>query len=908
MGMKGRWFRRRPSDEEMREELEAHVAMRAEHDGVDEAAARRRLGNRLQTREAMRRVWIAEWWDALGQDIRFTARSWRRQPGFALGALLVLALGLGASTALFAALDRVLFRPLPYANADGLVSVGWVTVPPRFEEFQAESMFDRFYLQEWDTTPAPFQSVTAMSQVSEPTADGTPPVVGSVTCATAGEQPEALRCSLVEHNFLRVLGVRVALGRDFAPEDDVRGTPWVAVISHALWVRRFGADTGVVGRTLSFEGPESVRPVRVIGVLPPDFEMPLQTRPLETADVLLPAQLRPLDPDNPFSTSIMTLARLRPDVTPERARLMLESRWPEGSGQLQPGSRFREEWRVRPLHDRRFGGAVRVAWLLVGAVAAFLLIACVNVTNLMLARIGERHREFGIRAAIGAGRMRLARLALAESLLLACAGGGIGLLVAVALLETFVAMAPPGIPGVADAALDLRVFVVAALLVVVTGTAVGVWPAISVFRVGAQHGLRATAASSPGARPRVRFALVTTQIALTLALLAGSALLLRSLWNVVNVPLGFDAGRVVTLTATLSNIRYPTVAQRTAFFDELIARAGATPGAVSVALSESPPPPLLPQIQLSGFEIEGRQAELDAPRLPIRIRRVTPHYLDTFRIPVVRGRSFQEADLAGEPVVVINESAARRLFAGAPALGGRIRHGLLTPGPPVLPVTGGQPVQPRWYTVVGVTVDVRNRQALTDEPGPEIYLVSRPGIWGARGHLSLRTTASSAEAAVFLRQIAADLDPRQLVTVRTGDELLTTLTAQPRFVTWLLTAFATLALLLAAAGLYSVASYLVTQRRRDIAVRMAVGAAPRDVAGHFVSEAGRWIIGGALLGCGLGWIGTRALQSQLYEVQALDPWSWAAAMLALALALVTAVFRPAYRAAHVDPIAALRAE
>jgi predicted permease len=894
------YVRRRPSDDEMREELESHLAMRAEHDRVDESVARRRLGNVLHTREAMRRVWIAQWWDELRQDAWFTWRSWRRQPGFALSAVLVLALGLGASTALFAALDRVLFRPLPYTDPDRLVSVGWVTVPPIFEEFRAESMVDRFYLQEWDTTPPPFESVTAMLQVSERADDGTS-VVGSHTCQTAEEQPDRLRCSLVEHTFLRVLGVRVALGRDFVPDDDMRGAPLVALISHALWVRRYGADPTVVGRTLSLERG-SLEQVRIVGVLPPGFEMPLRSAPLETADILLPARFRPRDPNNAFSTSIMTIARLAPDVTPERARLMLESQWPR---ELPPSlrDRFREEWRVRPLRDRRFGDAARVAWLLVSAVAVFLLIACVNVTNLMLARVGERRREFAVRAAIGAGRIRLARLALAESLLLALAAGGVGLLVAFALLKTFVAMAPPRVPGVADAAIDLRVFVVAALLVVVTGAVIGLWPAISVFRVGAQHGLRSTATSSPGARPRARFALVTMQIALTLALLGGSALLLRSLWNVINVPLGFDAERVVTLTARLTPVRYPTGEHRAVFYDELLARARAMPGVVSAALSESPPPPLLPVRLLSGIVVEGRPIEPTEPRPPVRVRSVTPRYLETFRIPVVEGRTFQESDAVGEPVVVLNESAGRILFAGERALGGRIRHGLLAPAPPVI---GGKPVQPPWYTVIGVIADVRNRQALTDEPSPEIHVAARPGMAGP--HLSLRTTTGPADAATFLRQIVADLDPRQLVTIQTGDELLTTLTAQPRFVTWLLTAFAALALLLAAAGLYSVAAYLVTQRRRDIGVRIAIGASPRDVARQVVGEAGRWIIGGALLGAVLGWISTRALQSQLYGVPALDPWSWMGALLALAVVLMIAVFRPAYRAAHVDPVAALRAD
>ncbi len=892
MGMKIRWFRRRPSDSEMREELEAHVAMRAEHDRMEEAAARRRLGNVLHTREAMRRVWIAEWWDALRQDARFTLRSWRRQPGFALGAILVLALGLGASTALFAALDRVLFRPLPYADPDRIVSVGSVAISPDGSQVaagMAESVVNTFYVQEWDAPPAPFQSVTAMVAL----------VPGIRNCQIAEGQPEGLRCDLVEHTLLRFLGVRVALGRDFAPEDDVREAPPAALISHALWVRRFGADPGVVDRTVSLERGSSLLQTRIVGVLPADFEMPF-----ETADILLPAHMRPLDPKSLFSTSLTVLARLRPDVTSDGASLMLGSQWPEMM-RLPPG--FRQEWRVRPVHDRRVGDAARVAWLLMGAVSVFLLIACVNVTNLMLARVGERRREFAVRAAIGAGRARLARLALAESLLLSLAAGALGLLVALALLETFVAMAPPGIPGVADAAIDLRVFAVAALLVVLTGTAIGVWPAVSVFRAGAMHGLRSTATSSPGARPGVRFALVTTQIALTLALLGGSALLLRSLWNVVSVPLGFNVERVVTMTAGLSRVRYPTVEHGAVFFDELLARARAMPGAVSVALSDSPPPPRSSGAVLQGWEVEGRPVEPDAPRPPIRIRSVTPHYFETLRIPAVRGRTFQEADWAGEPALVLNESAERMLLAGESAVGHRLRPG-------ALPYGGQRP----WYGVVGVIADTRNGRALTDEPSPEIYFLARPKRWGGPlattafaavgGHLSLRTTASPADTAAFLRQIVIDLDPRQLVTIETGDEQITLLTAQPRFIAWPLTTFAALALVLAAAGLYSVASYLVLQRRRDIGVRIALGAAPRDVAAHVVGEAGRWIVGGALLGCALGWIGTRALQSQLYEVEALDPWSWAGAVIALALALLTAVFRPAYDAAHVDPIAALRAE
>lgn len=894
MGLKPRWVRRRPSDDEMREEIEWHVAMRAEHDGAGEAAARRRLGNMLQTRERMRGVWIAEWWDALWQDAHFTWRSWLRQPGFAVGAIAVLALGLGASTALFAALDRVLFRPLPYVDPERLVSVGQVTVPLVYER-QTETLSDEFYVREWAAPPAPFESVTTILGSPGP-------------CPIADDQPEDLRCLRVEHNLLRVLGVRVALGRDFAPEDDLRGAPAVALISHALWIRRFGADPGAVGRTLRLDvagallAAPSLLQARIIGVLPAGFEAPF-----DIADILLPAQMRPVDATDRQIASYSVLARLRAGVTPERAAQMLASGWPEGMRPLFPG--FREEWRVRPLHERRVGEAARAAWLLVGAVAIFLLIACVNVTNLMLARVGERRREFALRAAIGAGRARLARLALAESLLLALAAGGIGLAVAFALLETFVGMAPAGMRGVADASIDLRVFVVAALLVVITGTAVGVWPAVSVFRAGALGGLRSTTPSSAAARPRLRFALVTTQIALTLALLGGSALLLRSLSNVVNTPLGFDADRVVTLTATLSRVRYPTAESSAAFFEELLARARAMPGVVSVAMSNAPPPPLLSSAR-APVEAEGRPAEAKALPPAVRFRSVTPHYFETFRIPVVRGRTFQDADLAGAPAVVLNESAARTIFAGERELGRRIRFARL---PAVSPIPGFTIRNP-WYTVVGVTADVRNADAITDAPNPEIYLLTPPGRWVAHlptapgGSLALRTTASPAAAAAYLRQVVSDLDSQQLVTIQTGEEILMTATAQPRFVTSLLTAFAVLALLLAAAGLYSVASYLLLQRRRDIGVRVAIGASPRAAAGALVGEAGRWVVGGALIGCALGWSGTRALESQLYGVDALDPWAWTAALTALSLVLVTAVFRPAYRAAHMDPVAALRSD
>jgi predicted permease len=833
---------------------------------VDVSAARRRLGNVLRTREAMRRVWVARWWDALRQDALYTWRSWRRRPAFAVAAVLVLALGLGSSTALFAALDRVLFRPLPYAEPDRVVSVGIMTSGPFG---RVEVMPDKGYLQAWRTTPAPFEAVTSTAGVE--------------MCDIAETQPEQVRCARVEHNVLRALGVSVVAGRDFAPEDDVRGAPAVALISHGLWVRRYGADARITERTLSLDSTEAplIR-VPIAGVLPADFEMPL-----EHADILLPAQQRPVDPDQPQVRALQAFARLKPDITPESAERMLTPQLREMVA-FMPWPAPGAAWKVRPIRDRRAGDAARAAWLLAGAVAVFLLIACVNVVNLMLVRVTERQREFAVRAAIGAGTIRLARLTLAESLLLSVVAGGLGLLLAFALLRTFVAVAPAGIPGIADASIDTRVFVVAVLLIVVTGIAIGLWPAISVLKVG---GLRSTSAWSCGARPRVRFALVTTQIALTLALLGGSALLLRSLWNVVSIPLGFSQERIVTLAVGLSATRYPTPERRSAFFEELLARAGGTPGALSATLSSAPPPLGVTLVDLT-IDVEGRSVPPGTRQPAIRIREVTPGYFETFRIPVISGRRIADTDRGGEPAVVLSKSAERILFAGEEAVGRRIRF--MPKGP--------------WHTVVGVAADIRNGQSVIDAPAPEAYLAARRDSWRAEGHLALRTMAGPADAAAVLRHIVAELDPLLPATIQAVDEQVARLTERPRFIASLLSAFAALALLLAAAGLYSVVSYLVAQRSRDIGVRMAIGASPRDVAQQVVGEAGRWIVAGAVAGAALGWMGTRALQSQLYQVQALDLWSWTGALLALAMALMLAVFRPAYRAAHVDPVAALRAD
>jgi predicted permease len=693
------------------------------------------------------------------------------------------------------------------------------------------------------------------------------------------------------------MGVRPALGRDFTPEDDVRGAPPVAIISHDAWTRRFGADPDAIGRTIELNG----RPIPVVGVLPTGFAMPVGE-----ADILRPQQLYPLDPKSHLSASLLTaFGRLKPGIRPEHAEAAIAPIVEANANELRNGVRLGEDRikvgvlsnsqpRVVPLRDYLVGDAARAAWLLLGAVAGLLLIACINVTNLMLARLAARDREFAVRSALGAGRARLARLALTESLLLALVGGGLGLAFAAALLRVFIRLAPSSIPEIDQTSLDLRVFAVAAVLALAVGAAVGIWPALSVLRSGALHyGPRATAA----ARPRMRFTLVTVQIALTVAMLAGSALLLRTLWNLVAVPLGYESERVVTMNVALIVARYPP-GSRGLFFERLLERIREIPGTASATMSSAASPT---GISLLGaiFPVDGQPRNALPPGSRLRVREVTPGYFQTFGIPILRGHGFAEADRTGQPTVILSESAAQILFPGQDPIGHTVQV----------------PPANEWAVVVGIAREIRNTGP-TQQPEPELYaLWRREGIGSSRSEFisriaffAIRTQANTADAVAFLKQAVADLDPTLPVTVGLLDDDVARLTERPRFLAWLLSAFAGLALLLAAAGLYGVASFLVAQRTREIGVRIAIGAAPRDVARQVIGEAGRWIAAGAAGGALLAWGVTQALTSQLFQVAAADPVSWGAAFVVLGVALLAAVVRPAARAARVDPIVALRAE
>ena len=518
------------------------------------------------------------WIEHTLQDLRYAMRGLRRNPGFTLTAVVAAAIAIGASTAVFSAIDRILFRPLPYRDEARLVSAGMMAPLDSTEFLLADAYFDL------RRNPGPFEAVTSFQ-------------AGAIACDLTEVSPLRMRCLRVEGNFLDTLGVRLAAGRSFTAEEDRPNGPRVALISHALWRSRFAGDPGAIGKTISIDGA----PTRVAGVLPADFVMPTLT----AADILLPEALD--EARERQGRALRAFARLRPGVTLPQAQSALQPYFARMLATVPP--RFRKEitLRVRPLRDRQVGDARAASLALLGAVLAVLLIACANIANLLLARAVGRDREIAVRTALGASRARLMRLALTESLLLATAGGAAGCALAFGLLRTFQAMAPDALPRIGEATVDLRVLLFSAAATVFCGILFGLFPA-----------LRRTGSGVPGsdrtvgpARGWLRGALVTAQIAISVVLLTGAGLLLRSLDNLQRVPMGFESDHAITASFVLGRQRYSRDVEQLALFRELEQRLETLPGVSASAVSDSVPPfggtrgrPL------STIDVEGR------PQLP----------------------------------------------------------------------------------------------------------------------------------------------------------------------------------------------------------------------------------------------------------------------------------------------------
>jgi putative ABC transport system permease protein len=805
--------------------------------------------------------------ESVGQDIRYACRSFLRTPGIAITAILAIALGVGAGTAVFSVVDRLFFRALPYADEDRVVSVG-ITAPLDPNEF----VLGADYL-DWRAAETPFESMATH-------------VPGGFDCDLTDQNPVRVSCTSVEASFFPTLGVQPILGRHFRAEEDRPNQPKVVLLSYGLWHSRFAGDTSVLGRAISLDGA----PATVVGVLPANFEMPGMGK----SDIFLPQALNWSAMAHPATGPFLrAYARLKPGITIPQATAAMQPLYQEALRWAPPAFRNEVGFRIRTVRNRQVQDARTASWILIAAVMAVLLIACANVANLLLARAAARTRELAMRVALGAGRLRLMRQLLMESFALSLVGGTLGSALAWVFLRVFVAIAPGGIPRLEEATLDLRVLLFAIAASLVSGLLFGIVPALHAPKAESLAGWR-TAGAGRGVQ---RHSLVAAQIAFSLVLLSGAGLLLRTLWNIQTVPLGMRTESVMSTSVTLGMQRYRQPQQRLAFFEELESRVRRLPGIGNFALTDSVP--LMPSGEhyhiFAGLEVRGRPHVVEGTGGNVSWRIVTPDYFATLSIPILRGRSFREEDRdPNQNTIIISDSLARRLFTNEDPIGKEMRRNQQLP----------------WDTVIGVAGNARNNPALSDKDDPEYYIVRKHGtaIPDRKASVIVRTFMNPQVIADAIRSEIAAMDPTLPVVIETMSQRVNKLADRPRFNAVLLGLFAAIGVSLAAIGLYGVISFLVTQRTQEIGVRMALGATSGNILRLVFGHAMRWTAAGILIGLLGSLAATRWLRSMLYQVPEHDPWTLAITVAVLLAVALLAAWFPSRRALGVDPLNALKQE
>jgi putative ABC transport system permease protein len=818
--------------------------------------------------------------DVLRHDLRYALRSLRQRPGFTSLTVLTLALGIGATSAIFSVVNGVLLRPLPYEKPEDVLLVRTRLDGVSGRELSLPEYFD---LREQSRS---FARIAAFSD-------------GSLTLTGSGT-PERLQAGYLTADALPLLGASPARGRAFAAAEDLPGRPPVVLLSDGLWRRRFGADPEIVGRTLILDD----MPTTVLGVMPPGFQLPTHYAgpgmELWTLMQLDPA----VDRSERGWHWLTVMGRLQSGVDVEAAERETAALM---AGMLQ---RYPNEYdadftgSVSPAADVLMGDIRPVILVLVGAVGLLLLIACANVASLFLARAEARQREIAVRAALGARAGRIVRQLLTESATLAVAGGLLGLLFAVWGVRALVAAAPPTLPRLEAVGMDGWVLAFTAAVTLTTGILFGLAPALHAARPDLSGALtEGGRGGSAGVRQqRFRRGLVVSQIALALVLVAAAGLLIQSFARMRGVDPGFVPERLLTARVELSPVRYETNEKIRAFYQRLVERLEALPGVHSAAVVKA-----LPMMQLElgdwSFVREGRHS---LPPLPSEWnlaywQAMSPEYFETMRIPVLQGRGLEATDRIGSPgVAVINRMLARLVWPDGDALGQRI-------------LMGGGATDSVWRIVVGVVGDVRHR-GLDAEPRPEIYLPHAQFPAGTGTPLRtlrivLRSEGDPEQLTAAMRAAVAELDPDLPVAeVQTMEEALGAWAAERRLTMMLVGGFALLALSLGSVGVYGVMAHLVAQRTREIGIRIALGALPREILGLVLSE-GVWLAG---LGIAAGLAGalaaTRLLSSLLFGVGPTDPATFVATAAALAAVAALACLLPALRAVRIDPIVTLRSE
>ena len=889
------WQSHARRQQELDEEIRAHLEMairdrmaRGETREEAERAARREFGDVTTVREVTGDMWSGQSVERVVQDTRWAIRGLLRAPGFALVAVLTLALGIGANTAIFSVVNGVLLEPLPYPRPHELVFITSQFPTLGFDQFPMDAA-EYLELKERNRS---FQDLGAY-------------VTSAVNIGGEGQQPARVTSAIATASLFSTLGVPARMGRAFTDADMLPNAAPVAVLSSELWESVFGGERDIVGKQIDVEGVKTT----VVGIMPPGFDIHDQGVKFWQPLTLDPAQRKQYRGGH----FLLLVGRLAPNVTLARAKSELQTllaQWavadgadpnaaPGAPGFVHTPSTTNHRLRYDDLQKDIVGSIGTALVVLQAAVALVLLIACANMANLLLMRAETRHKELAVRAALGAGRGRLMRQFFAEGLVLSFGGAVAGVALAYWGLHALVAANAGSIPRAASVALDGRVLLFTLVLAIGTGLLFGLAPLLhlSTHSIGLtlrDAGSRTTAGA---ARNRVRRALVIAEMAFAVMLVVGAGLLLRSFWNLMRVDSGFDRSRLTTFNVVLPATPYKDSTRRVAFFSNLMTQLGAVPGVKAVAAMSGLPPQR--QVNANDTAIEGYVPEPGGPAQNVDYYQyVTPSYVSTMGIPVVQGRSFGPADgPLSTPVAMINQTMAKLFYGKTSPIGRRVQP------------SGSK----SWFTIVGVLKDVK-QDGVDSRTGSELYFdyEQAPAALGfapRNMNVVIRSPLEPASLAATVRRTVAALDPTlPVVKFRTMDDVFSDSVSRPRFLAQLLGIFAAVALALAAIGTYGVLAYSVTVRRRELGIRMALGSSQQGLLSLVLRQGMALAAFGLVVGLAGAFAVTRLAASLLFGVKPADPLTFvgvAAFMLAVAF---VACLVPARRATHVDPLIALRTE
>ncbi|HVF89381.1 MAG TPA: ABC transporter permease [Blastocatellia bacterium] len=811
--------------------------------------------------------------ERLLQDLKSGLRILAKSPGFTFIAVLTLALGIGANTAIFSIVNTLIFNPLLFTDPDRLVQL-WATNPQLSSEFANHHEVSPVDVNDWREQNDVFEGIEAYRHAS--------------FALTGTGEPEQITSARVSGNFFGLLGATAAAGRLLTPEDDTAGAESVAVITSDLWQRRFGGAAAAIGSKITLND----QPVTIVGVLQPGF----QFVHLGRAEIWTPFAFRPADLAQRDSRWVYVIARLKPGVTIGSAQAEMNA-ISKGLQEAYPDAN--RDWgvRVNSLVDEAVGPMRPGFLILLGAVGFVLLIACANVANLLLARASARQRELAVRVALGAGRGRLIRQLLTESLVLSILGGGLGLLVAMWGVDVLTSSIPSdmrnNIPKFGKVGIDMSVLGFTLLVSLISGVIFGLFPAVSASNPNLSESLKEGGGKATGSsrQKSLRNALVVSEVALALVLLVGAGLMMKSFARLQNVDIGFNPKNLLAVSINLPARRYNEPRKLSAFFDQAIERVKNLPGVESVGAANMLP--FSGSNTSSGFSIEGRPAPTDGEPLFAQIRMVSPDYFSTMQIPLKAGRVFSDADRAdGQNVIIVNDIFAQRLFPGEDPVGKVV-------------VTNRGAQLPR--VIVGVVQEVKHFQ-VDDAARMQMYVPYSQVPFPSMG-LVIKTAAEPGGLIAAVRREIWAVDPDQpIARTTTMERMLSDRLALSRTISLLLAVFAVVALALASVGIYGVMSYSVAQRTHEIGIRMALGAKEGDVVRMVVGQGFRLTVIGVLIGLAGSLALGGVMSSVLFGVSGSDPLTFCVTAIILTGVALVATYIPARRAVKVDPIVALRYE